>query len=94
MKRLFLAATVSISMLASPAAFAQDSFDESPSAEAMVFDLAIARPVGLVTTIVGAAIFVVALPISITMGQPPTAAAKRLVLEPFAFTFTRPLGDY
>ena len=94
MKRLFLGAAASIAILAAPLVSADDPFEDRPSAEAIVFDLAIARPVGLVSTIVGAVIFVIALPVSITIGQPPSAAAKRLVLEPFAFTFTRPLGDY
>lgn len=93
MKRFFLAATTAAVLLATPVAIAGDSLDGKPSSEAMIFDLAIARPIGLVGTIAGAAIFVIALPISITIGAPPAAAAKRLVVEPFNWTFTRPLGE-
>lgn len=66
--------------------------DRAPSAEAMVFDLFVMRPLGLVGTVAGAAIFVVSLPfdaIAWNFSDP----ARRLVGEPAQFTFTRPLGE-
>ena len=67
--------------------------DDTPSAEAIVFDLAVARPIGLVGTIAGAGIFVLTLPFSIFIGDAPLNPAKRLVVEPFKYTFFRPLGE-
>lgn len=96
MKRFIIGSLAALGLLgaiASPAALAQDRIDDGPSAEAIVFDLAIARPAGLVGTIVGAVVLVVALPFTITIGAPPADAAQALVVDPFAFTFTRPLGE-
>lgn len=93
MKHFLLAAVVAIGIAASPGAAARDDYDGGPSPEGMLFDLVIMRPVGLVGTVLGAAVFVVALPISITIGAPPSAPAKRLVVEPFMYTFARPLGE-
>ncbi len=66
--------------------------DRAPSAEAMTFDLFVMRPLGLVGTVAGTAIFIVALPFELLTWniQEP---ARRLVGEPARFTFTRPLGD-
>ncbi len=65
--------------------------DDTPSAEAMTFDLIIVRPLGLVTTVAGIAIFIVALPVNLitfNFADP----ARRLIVEPAKFTFTRDLG--
>ena len=66
---------------------------ESGSAEAMVADVIIARPIGLVSTVVGSAVYVVSLPFSLLGGNEPQAREK-LVKEPGAFTFKRPLGEF
>ena len=68
-------------------------FVESGSAEAMVADAIIARPVGLVTTILGSAVYVVSLPFSL-LGGNEKQAREKLVKEPTAFTFKRPLGEF
>lgn len=65
--------------------------DDTPSAEAMTFDLAIVRPLGVVTTIAGIGIFILAIPINLitfNFADP----ARRLIVEPAKFTFTRDLG--
>lgn len=65
--------------------------DDTPSGEAMAFDLVVVRPLSLVGTVVGAVIFVVALPINLltfNFADP----ARRLIIEPAKFTFTRDLG--
>ncbi len=68
-------------------------FVESGSAEAMVADALVARPIGLVTTVVGSAVYVVSLPFSL-LGGNEKQAREKLVKEPTAFTFKRPLGEF
>jgi hypothetical protein len=57
----------------------------------MGFDLLLARPVGLAATVLGTAIFVVGLPFEAISGD-FADPARRLVVEPAKFTFTRKLG--
>jgi uncharacterized membrane protein YoaT (DUF817 family) len=68
-------------------------FVEPGSAEAMVADALVARPIGLVTTVVGSAVYVVSLPFSL-LGGNEKQAREKLVYEPSAFTFKRPLGEF
>ncbi|HYC53567.1 MAG TPA: hypothetical protein VEL28_01310 [Candidatus Binatia bacterium] len=66
--------------------------DEDPSGMAMAADFLIARPLGLVSTLLGAGIFVGSLPFSAASGDVDTPA-DRLVADPATYTFYRPLGD-
>ena len=68
---------------------------EDRNAVSMMFDLVLLRPLGLVATVVGTAFFVVSLPFS-ALGGNTGEAAKKLVVEPAKYTFSRPLGaeDY
>ncbi len=65
---------------------------ERPGAFAMVIDVPI-RVVGLGLALIGSAFFVVALPFALTSGSTGDAWDV-LVIEPFKFTFTRPLGKF
>lgn len=71
---------------------ASASTDDVPSAGAMAFDLAVVRPVGFITSILGTGIFILSLPIDIISGN-ISDPAHRLVVEPLQFTFTRDLGQ-
>ena len=62
-----------------------------PSSSAMAFDGVIGRPLGLATTIVGTAVFLVTLPVSIP-SESTGEAAWGLVGRPAGWTFMRPLG--
>jgi hypothetical protein len=64
---------------------------ETPSAAAMVFDGIIVRPITLVATVIGTALWIVTLPFS-ALGGNAGDAAETLVLEPAAATFLRCLG--
>jgi len=64
----------------------------APSAEEMALDVVLVRPLGIVSLAAGTAFFIVSLPFTIPSGS-VGAAARRLVAEPFKFTFTRPLGE-
>nr|MBC8359898.1 hypothetical protein [Candidatus Desulfatibia profunda] len=63
------------------------------SAGAMTVDLLLIRPVGIVSLVLGSAVFIVALPFS-ALGGNTGKAAKKLIAEPAKFTFNRPLGEF
>lgn len=75
---------------------ANSSYEEgsagAPSGMAMAADLFIARPLGLVATVFGTAVFIVSLPFQAMAGN-VSDPARQLVVEPASFTFTRPLGE-
>ena len=66
--------------------------EERPGAFEMVIDVPI-RILGLGLTVVGTAFFIVALPFAMSSGS-TVDAWDALVVEPFQFTFTRPLGKF
>lgn len=89
--RLLTAAALSVTLLAPQLSFAQAVVDEEPSALAMVGDALIARPLGLVFTVIGAATYLVTLPFSAAGGN-AGEAGKVLVVGPAKATFVRCLG--
>lgn len=64
-----------------------------PGPEVMTVDLVAVRPMGLVATLAGSAIFIVSLPFS-ALGGNTEDAWERLVADPAKFTFKRPLGEF
>jgi len=62
-----------------------------PSSSVMAFDGVLGRPLGLATTIVGTAAFLVTLPVTIP-SESTAEAAWGLVGRPGGWTFVRPLG--
>jgi len=76
-------------ILSSAAAFAEDTH----KAEEIMFDVVAVRPLGFVTLTLGAAFFIVSLPLAVISGS-TDKAAKALVADPFNYTFTRSLGDF
>jgi hypothetical protein len=71
--------------------WAQTAVDEDPNAFAMAGDLLVARPVGLVMTAGGAAVWLVSLPFTLLSGHAGEAAEK-LIVGPGEATFMRCLG--
>lgn len=65
--------------------------DEDPSALEMMFDGLVGRPITLVATVGGAAVWLVTLPFSLLGGNAGDAADK-LILYPAKATFVRCLG--
>lgn len=88
LKRFFTVVAMSAS-LAGPG-HAADPGPE-PSGDIAVLDLLVARPIGLLSVVGGAAVFVVALPFTIPSGS-VDAAANELIRKPVDYTFKRPLG--
>ena len=75
-------------------ALAQEYFDtKEPSGDAMLYDTIVMRPAGLLATIVGSAVWLVSLPFS-ALGGNVDQATDKLVKEPAAYTFKRPLGEF
>ena len=66
---------------------------EDPSGGEMVFDFVLVRPIGIIATTVGAVFFVVSWPFS-ALGGNTDMAGEKLVKEPAAYTFKRPLGEF
>ena len=103
-KMLRLAAIIVLCTTLLPAAYAADKlkisghyrndavFIEPGSGEAMVLDAFVFRPIGLATTLIGGAAFVVSLPFTVLGGNVDEAADK-LIVEPIDYTFKRKLGD-
>jgi hypothetical protein len=75
-------------------AIAQEYFEtEDPGGGAMIFDLCVVRPVGIVATAVGGVAYIISLPFSL-LGDNADVAGQKLVKEPAAYTFKRPLGEF
>jgi hypothetical protein len=90
--------TVAIAIFLSFSAHAGDYEDSNmssdqykPSAEQMIVDGLIYRPLSLAGTIIGTGLFIVTLPFSL-MGDNVDVAAERLVKDPASATFDRCLG--
>lgn len=90
LSRMLTAATLSVALVAPQITVAQE-VEEEPSALAMAGDAIIARPLGVVFTVIGAALFVVTLPFSAAGGN-VGEAGKELVVGPAQATFVRCLG--
>jgi hypothetical protein len=73
------------------ALWAQNAVDESPNEFAMVGDLLVARPIGVVMTVGGVVVWLVSLPFTLMAGH-ASEAAETLMLGPAQATFVRCLG--
>lgn len=97
---VFSFAAAAALLAASASAMAEDSTnasfnsvaDTTPSSGAIAMDVLVLRPLSLVGTLLGTAVFVVGLPFEALSGD-ISGPANRLVAQPAKFTFTRPLGD-
>jgi hypothetical protein len=78
-------------MLLPQMVWAQAAIDESPNEWAMVGDLLVARPIGAVLTVGGAAVWLVSLPFTLLAGN-ASEAAGALIGGPVETTFMRCLG--
>jgi len=89
LKAASLGSALVFGSLSAPIAFAGP--EDDPTGGEMMADALVARPIGLATTILGAATFVVTLPFS-ALGGNIDQAAEKLVVEPGRETFVRCLG--
>jgi hypothetical protein len=95
-KRLgVLLCVIAISVLpVASAAFATPANEKDDfTAEKMAVDIVAIRPLGIVSTIAGCAIYVFSLPFSLPAGN-ATAVWESTVVKPAKYTFDRPVGDF
>ena len=90
---LLLIITLVLIPFGTSALAAGQTLDEENSGALMTADLILARPLGIVATVLGCAVFVVSLPFSL-LGGNTKQAGQKLVKEPASFTFVRPLGEF
>ena len=90
---VFVVITTLMIMPLGSISFAQDQpQDQEITAEKMIFDFIVVRPLGIVATTVGTCFFIVSLPFSLGGGNTKVAYQK-MIVEPLKYTFKRPLGD-
>jgi hypothetical protein len=93
MKKILLIILALFIFAAAPTpSFAADTMQNEPSSSAIIFDVILARPLGLAGAVLGTGFFVIALPFSVTTGS-VGITARKLIGEPLAYTFGRPLGQ-
>jgi len=89
---VFAIAVVLVCTTAGFSAFAQDQeLEEAATAEGIILDFVLLRPLGIAATAVGTVFFIASLPFSVPTGS-IGVTFKKLVAEPAGFTFARPLG--
>ena len=97
MKRWFAALVfclvTSAFLIQSPAIATPAKYRVGHDPVAMMADGVLARPLGLVSTVIGSAFFVVTLPFTIPSDS-VGAARRQLIDYPAWFTFKRPLGEF
>ena len=75
-----------------PRASFSSEFQNEPTGSQIAIDIVLLRPLGLTATVLGSGIFIIGLPFTIptsTVGL----SAQKLIVEPFRFTFARPIGS-
>jgi hypothetical protein len=81
-------------MAGSVTAMARDDFaSDDTDSGGMLADLVFVRPLGLVGTVIGTAVFLVALPFTVP-SRSVEKTANAFVANPFEYTFNRRLGDF
>jgi hypothetical protein len=70
----------------------QEQVNREPTTNEVLTDALVARPLGLVGTVIGAVAFVVTLPFTIPSGT-TDRAAEAMVAKPARYTFKRPIGQ-
>ena len=92
-RRVVAAISCVASIAGSVPAVAQETYPRDTDSGAMAADLIFVRPISLVSSVVGAVIFVVALPFTLP-SQSTDQAGTALVTKPLEYTFNRRLGDF
>ncbi len=88
MKKIIFILMVTVLFVTNTMAFAEDTKEGN-----IIGDALIVRPLGLVSIVAGTAVFVISLPFAVITKDVPKTA-KQLVVDPFNYTFDRPIGDF
>jgi len=76
----------------SSAVLAQEENEDVDMPGMMAVDILLARPIGIISTVLGTALFIVSLPFS-ALGGNTKQAYENLIAKPAKYTFKRPLGN-
>ncbi len=68
-------------------------FKRKPSGNSMSGDIAVIRPISIGCLIVSTGAYLVALPFA-ALGGNAKETTQKMVVDPFNYTFRRPLGDF
>jgi hypothetical protein len=90
--RILVVALLLAAQSASAAAQQNETLSGDPASD-MVIDVLLVRPLGVVGTVLGVALTVVALPFTLPSGS-VESSARTLILAPADYTFKRPLGEF
>jgi hypothetical protein len=88
MKKVCIILVASLILFTSRSVFAENRDGGSIIADALLM-----RPVSLASIVAGTAVFIVSLPFAVVTDD-VSKSAKKLVVDPFNYTFDRPLGDF
>jgi len=88
---LFL--SVSVLPLSAENETAYGKKEDVPSGDAMIADLILVRPVGMAAVVVGFGMSILAMPFALASGS-TREVYQKLLVEPFDFAFSRPLGSF
>lgn len=96
MMKWFQVLALTVGLVMASGSWAEEEYDDvlgtqRPSYGAVIGDAIFVRPITLVATVVGAAVWVVTSPLTAVTGT-IGEAGQTLVVEPFATTFFRCLG--
>lgn len=90
-KKLIVAAVLATS--AGQAAAIDPDADQVPSASEVFVDAALVRPLGAITLVTGAAVWLISLPFTLPSGS-VGKTTDALLVKPFRHTFKRPVGQF
>ena len=90
---VFALITLVISFLALPLYATPPEYRTAHDPVVMMADGVLARPLGLASTIIGSAFFVITLPFTVPSGS-VGEAKKQMIEYPAWFTFKRPVGEF
>ncbi|MBZ0221325.1 MAG: hypothetical protein K8I01_12955 [Candidatus Methylomirabilis sp.] len=87
-----LLAALVLFLAVAPAQAASTMEKGEPTSSEIIFDVLVGRPLGIVATVLGTAVFIVGLPFTIP-ARSVGVTAEKLIADPFKYTFARPVGD-
>lgn len=91
--KIIFAVVVSLMLCISSVTPAFADGHNEPSASAIIFDSVLVKPLGVATIAIGIGAFVATLPFTLP-SRSLGVAGKKLIKEPFVFTFLRPVGEF
>ena len=72
---------------------AQEEAEDVDMPGKMAVDILFTRPIGIISIVLGTALFIVSLPFS-ALGGNTKQAYENLIAKPAKYTFKRPLGNF